>query len=317
MKESIKLSLIGLPVIETLDQFSDMTHISKGTLFRLSRQSGMHYKSYEVPKRHGGMRTINQPSKDLKGLQSWILVNILYKLSVSSSCKGFEKGSSVVKNVEPHKDSNAILVIDLEDFFPSIRDVFVYNIFRKIGYNKLISTVFTNICTYQGILPQGSPSSPRLANLVTWRLDRRIQGLVGRRGVTYTRYADDLTFSSLSPSQLSQIVRPINSIVLDEGFRVNDSKTRLIGPSRARLVTGLIITNNGFGIGRKKYRILRATIHRVSQSPTGETDKLFQYVRGWLAYLNAVDKKRSTRVKEYIKKLAASNQSSLLSKLLV
>ena len=193
--ENIKLNMLGLPVITTIDDFSEITHISKYTIFQLSFHSDKYYKTYSIPKKSGELRTISQPSKKLKGLQSWILVNILNELKVSSSCKGFEKGSSTADNAKPHKGANIILTLDLKDFFPTVKRNQVYSIFKAVGYNKTISTILTNICTFEGALPQGSPCSPKLANLSAWSLDVRIQGYVGKRGISYTRYADDLSFS--------------------------------------------------------------------------------------------------------------------------
>src|ERR1035437_3286827 len=240
----MRLSMLGLPVIQSLEDFSRQTHISKHTIFQLSKFSNKYYQSYGILKKNGKIRTINQPSKKLKGLQAWILVNILDKLKVSNSCKGFEKGSSTLNNAEPHKHANAVLIIDLKDFFPSIKRYMVFNIFKSIGYNNIVATIFTNLCIYNDELPQGSPCSPKLANLATWALDLRIQGYVGRRGITFTRYADDLTFSSLSPESVIKIIPTLKEIIEDENFKINSDKPRVSGPARAKKVTGLVISEN-------------------------------------------------------------------------
>src|SRR5256885_1180224 len=101
LTNTFRLNMLGLPVIQDLDDFSNVTHISKFTLYQLSKNSDKYYKTYTIPKKNGKGRLISQPSKKLKGLQSWILINILNRLSVSSSCKGFEKGSSTFNNAEP------------------------------------------------------------------------------------------------------------------------------------------------------------------------------------------------------------------------
>ena len=157
--------MLGLPVIQSIDDFSVVTHISKYTIYQLSHNSDKYYKIFEIAKNSGGKRIICQPSKKLKGLQSWILVNILNKIQVSPSCKGFKKGSSTLDNALPHIGANTILNLDLKDFFPTITSKQIYNVFKTIGYNRLMATVFMNICTYKNLLPQGSPCSPILANL--------------------------------------------------------------------------------------------------------------------------------------------------------
>jgi len=308
----MKLNILGLPKVQTLDDFSKLTHISKYTLYQLSKHSDKYYKTYTIPKKTGGKRLIAQPSKKLKGLQGWILVNILNKLKVSNSCKGFEKGSSTANNVEPHKNANCILVVDLSDFFGHVNSNKVYNIFRTIGYNCLISTIFTNICTYKKTLPQGSPCSPKLANLASWKLDLRIQGYVGKKGIIYTRYADDLTFSGLNPVKISKILPFIKKIIEDENFKINEKKVRFSGPSRAKIVTGLVIANDSFGIGKKKYKILRAKIHHLTLPYEQNNLKLLNEVKGWLSYLNSVDRMRYISAKEYIGKLKEKYPNTLI-----
>ncbi|MFH1901829.1 MAG: reverse transcriptase domain-containing protein [Candidatus Omnitrophota bacterium] len=236
-------------------------------------------------------------------------------LKVSSSCKGFEKGSSTADNAAPHKGANTILTLDLKDFFPTVKRNQVYSIFKTVGYNKTISTILTNICTFQGALPQGSPCSPKLANLSAWTLDLRIQGYVGKRGINYTRYADDLSFSGLSPAKVVKIIPMIKLIIEDEKFTVNPSKTRVAGAARAKTVTGLIIADDGIGVGKEKYKELRAKIHHLTL-PTEQTNtKLLYKVGGWLSYLNSVDEKRLKKANNYICKLTDKHPTTLVAKL--
>ncbi len=307
--------MFGLPVIQTIDDFSEITHISNYTIYQLSIHSDKYYKIFTVPKKSGGLRTICQPSKKLKGLQSWILVNILNKLKVSGSCKGFEKGTSTVDNALPHKDANAILTLDLKDFFPTVKRNQIYSIFNSVGYNKTIATILTNICTFKGALPQGSPCSPKLANLSTWTLDLRIQGYVGKRGINYTRYADDLSFSGLSPVKVVKIIPMIKKIIENEKFEINHSKTRIAGSSRAKTVTGLIIADSGIGIGKNKYKDLRAKIHHLTLPSEQTNTSLLNEVSGWLSYLNSVDKKRYLKANKYIHDLMTKFPTTLLSKI--
>ena len=315
--ENIRLNMLGLPIIQTIDDFSQITHLSKYTLYQLSVRSDFHYKKFPLKKKTGGTRTICQPSKNLKGLQAWILVNILNKLKVSNSCKGFEKGSSIVDNVRPHINANCMLTIDLLDFFGTVTDIQVYNAFKSIGYNKLISTMLTNICTCEGSLPQGSPCSPKLANLITWKLDKRIQGLVGKRGITYTRYADDLSFSGLHPSNTIQILPVVKSIIEDEGFFINPKKTRVAGSSRAKRITGLIVSNNRFGIGKTKYKILRSKVFYLTKQKEQKNIALLNEVNGWISYLYSVDKPRYGKLIKYIPELKKAYPKTLVEKIII
>lgn len=313
--EIIKLNMLGLPVIQSIDDFSVVTHISKYTIYQLSHHSDKYYKTYEIPKKSGGKRIICQPSKKLKGLQSWILVNILNKIQVSPSCKGFRKGSSTLDNAVPHIGANIILNLDLKDFFPTVTKKQVYNVFKTIGYNKLIATVFTNICTFNNMLPQGSPCSPMLANLTAWTLDLRIQGYVGKRGISYTRYADDLSFSGLNPSKVVKIIPMIKTIIDDENFVVNHKKTRIASSARAKIVTGLVVNEDSVGIGKQKFKDLRAKIHHLTLPAEQTNEKLLYHVGGWLSYLNSVDKLRLQKAKKYISELSKKYPTTLIARL--
>lgn len=309
--------MLGLPVIQTMDDFSELCHISKYTLYQLSINSDKYYKTYSIAKKSGKLRTISQPSKKLKGLQSWILVRILNQLRVSSSCKGFEKGTSIADNASSHIAANSLLTIDLEDFFPTITQKQVFNVFKALGYNNKIAVTLSNICTYDETLPQGSPCSPKLANLISWRLDIRIQGFVGKRGITYTRYADDLSFSGLHPLKVVQIIPMIKKIINDEKFKINPSKTRIAGPLRAKVVTGLVLADDSFGIGKRKYKDVRSKIYHLILPTEQLNYKLVEEVRGWLAYLNSVDKKRLAKAKKYINDLSLNHPSTLVTKLMM
>lgn len=301
--------------MQSIDDFSRITHISKYTLYQLSEHSDEYYKTYSIVKKSGGTRTISQPSKKLKGLQSWVLINILNNLKVSESCKGFEKGSSTADNAKPHINSNCILNVDLKSFFDNVTSVQIYNVFKTIGYNQLISTILSNICTFNDSLPQGGPCSPKLANLVTWKLDKRIQGYIGKRGITYTRYADDLTFSGLNPLNVVQTLPMIKKIVEDEGFNLNSKKTRIAGASRSKVVTGLVITENSFGIGKEKYKLLRSKIHYLTLPKEQKNIKLLNNVSGWISYLNSVDKRRFAKAQKYIKILKSKHPKTLITEL--
>jgi len=313
--EIIKLNMLGLPVIQSLDDFSEQTHISKYTIYQLSYYSNKQYKIYSIPKKTGGVRRISQPSRKLKAIQSWILVTILNKLQVSDSCKGFKLGSSTLENAKPHIGAAIVINLDIKEFFSTVTDLQVFNIFKTIGYNNLISTVFTKICTFEGKLPQGSPCSPYLANLSAWNLDLRIQGFVGKRGICYTRYADDLSFSGLNPPKVVKIIPIIKRIIEEENFTINNKKTRITGPARAKIVTGLIVNEDRVGIGKQKYKDLRAKIHYLTLPNEQTNTSLLNEVRGWLSYLYSVDQIRYSKAIKYLMVLKIKHPLTLISKI--
>ncbi|MFC4165654.1 retron St85 family RNA-directed DNA polymerase [Epilithonimonas zeae] len=307
MTSTIRLKILGLPNITDLEDFAYLINLSKNSIYQLSKNSEYYYKTYQIAKKNGKLRDISQPNKQLKGIQLWILNNILNKLKVSEYSKGFEKGQSISDNVRPHIFSNCLLNIDIKDFYPSINSIKVYNLFKSIGYNNLISTLLTNICTYKNSLPQGSPCSPKISNLICWKMDSRLQGYVGKKGIIFTRYADDITFSSIMPDKLIGVLPFVEKIIIDEGFTLNKYKTRFTGKLRRREITGLVIYDNNFGIGRKKLRIIRSKVYNFTKTTDNVNHKALHHLYGWMNYIKSVDEVRYKSLLEYIKLLYQKN----------
>jgi len=295
-KNIYSLKNIGLPAMASIDDFANEARLSSGKVRYLSATAESHYKVYPIPKVSGKDRLISQPSREIKAVQAWILRNILDKLSSSLCSKGFERGMSILDNARPHIGSNYILTIDLENFFPNVTASKVYGVFSSIGYNKELSILLTNLCTYKGGLPQGAPTSPKLANLVCAKLDARIQGYAGPRGIVYTRYADDMTFSAHTAPKIRKVKHFIGTIITDEGFKINHKKTEICGTKRAKKVTGLILSENSVGIGRIKYREIRAKLHHLFTGKTAE----FSHVNGLLSYTYSVDRRSYNKLYSYI-----------------
>lgn len=294
-----QLRNFGLPLIQDLSQFSEVIRISESTIRKYIGFAEYYYLTYEIPKKSGGARLIAQPCRELKGIQSWILRNILNKLSSSSASTGFEINSSIYDNAYPHIGSNVILAMDLDNFFPSIQANKVYGVYYSLGYPKNIATALTSLCTYHGFLPQGSPASPKLANLVCSKLDARIQGYAGKKGITYTRYADDITLSCQSINKIEKAKSFIQTIIKDENFTINKKKTRLMGLRKKKSVTGLVVSSKKAGVGREIYREIRVKIHRLF------TGKAFDYshVNGWLCFIYGIDRIIYKKLRLYIENL--------------
>ena len=313
----MQLKLLGVPPINTLEDFSSHTHLSKGLIYRLSKFSDKNYLTYTLPKKTGGVRIIAQPSAELKALQSWILKHILDRLTVSPACRGFERDTSILDNAKPHVGTSALMCLDLEDFFPSIKINQVWGVFRVLGYSKRIAGVLASLCTYNGFLPQGSPASPKLSNLVSFKLDSRLLGYVGTRGIIYTRYADDLSFSSLSYPQLSKAHSFIRRIIQSEGFSLNNKKTRFMGAGRQHKITGLIVNDKQAGIGRVWLRKIRSEINHICEhSKTDIPDGSVERITGLLSFVKSVDETRYSMLVKYIMKLKTKFPESGASLLL-
>lgn len=298
---TFRLRNLGLPVMSDLSDMSKETRVSVEALRLLIYRADYRYHIYTLDKKGAGSkkRTIYQPSRELKALQGWVLRNILDKLSSSPFSMGFEKKQSILNNATPHVGANFILNIDLEDFFPSLTAHKVFGVFHSLGYNRTIASSLTRLCCYKNLLPQGAPSSPKLANLICSRLDYRIQGYAGRRGLIYTRYADDLTISAQSMKKVVKAKGFLFSIIPSEGLMINKGKTCISGPRGQKKVTGLVVSQDKVGIGKRKYKEIRAKIHHVFVRRSNEIEQ----VKGWLAYILSVDLRSHKRLLVYMNKL--------------
>jgi len=300
------LKNLGLPALASIDDLAHAMKLGSNTVRSLSISSNSLYKTYKEPKKSGGFREIAQPCRELKAVQSWILRNILDKLKSSPYSKGFEKGKSILDNAKPHAGASYLLSIDLENFFPSIEAYKVYGVFSSVGYNKDMSKLLTNLCTYYDCLPQGAPSSPKLANLTCARLDARIQGYAGPRGITYTRYADDITLSAHTAIKVEKAKAFIGTIIHDEGLKINPTKTKICGTKRQKKITGLVLSGNDVGIGQAKYRELRSALHRLFVGRKSDYDS----INGWLSFVYSVDKKAYHQLYAVIDSLAKKYPNS-------
>jgi retron-type reverse transcriptase len=224
----------------------------------------------------------------------------------SEHSKGFEKNESILNNAKPHVGCVCVLNIDLKDFFPSVKASRVYGIFSSIGYNRELCVLLTNLCVFKGSLPQGAPTSPKLANLVCSKLDRRIGGYAGSRGLVYTRYADDITLSAPTIKKVKKAKQFLGTIVASESLVINKRKTRVIGTRKQKSITGLILSENRVGIGRARFREIRAKLHSLFVERSSEFNK----VNGLLAFTYGVDKPSYRKLLKYIEKLCEKYPAS-------
>ena len=153
------------------------------------------YREFFLPKRSGGTRRILAPDQALKAVQRRILRRLLARLRSHPAATGFERGRSIVTNALPHVGRAVVVRMDLKDFFPSTRAGRVRAYFRRVGWDRAAAGLLTRLCTFEGGLPQGAPTSPRLGNLVNYYLDAQLTRKAARIKGVYTRYADDLTIS--------------------------------------------------------------------------------------------------------------------------
>ena len=226
------INSLNLPHFESIDELSEFTRLSSRLLYCLSMKTDKYYKTKQIKKRNGNYREISIPSYTLHIVQRWILVEILNKITITNRAMAFRKGKDYghKQNALYHSNTLYGLALDLKDFFPSITASKVYTIFSSLGYNNFAATILTNLCTLDGKLPQGSACSPALSNIICITLDKRLIGLCEKRGIRYSRYADDMYFSCDDKALLLKNFPIITKIIEDEDFIINEKKSHVSLP---------------------------------------------------------------------------------------
>ena len=203
----------------------------------------------EIPKKSGDYRELDIPSAELKYIQRWILDNILNKIRVSEFATGFCSKKSILNNAKIHINQKCIVNMDIKDFFPSISFEKTYRIFAYYGYTNEVSFILAKLCTFNGRLPQGSPASPYISNIACLKLDARLSALAVKYEAKYSRYADDITFSS--KNDIKSIINIAIKIISDEQYNVNGNKTRIAYPHQRQEVTGLLVNGDKIRVSKK------------------------------------------------------------------
>lgn len=208
---------------------------------RLVKKSNLskRYIDFEVPKKNGGKRLISAPNKLLLLIQRR-LVKILSYIYLPPKCvHGFVKkinnnsrfNKTIISNAKAHVNQKVILNIDLKDFFPSINSKRIFNLFTKppFNFNKKVAGLITEICIHETLrhLPQGAATSPILSNMICLRMDKKLTKLAKEYRIIYTRYADDITFSSSKENIDDKLLEKICEIIKEEGFEINKQKIRI------------------------------------------------------------------------------------------
>lgn len=238
----------------------------------LAKSASHEYKTYDISKRTGGSRTIHHPSRRLKALQRWLLQYKISHLPLHPAAMAYRKNISTFKNAEVHVSNGYLLRMDLENFFPSIKrtDIERYiavkpNLFS--GWSGEDIEVFCRLVCRHGALSIGAPTSPALSNALCYELDTTVETLAKNSEVTYSRYADDLFFSTDAKDVLTSIADKMPQILetlsIPATLKINTNKTRYSSKRGARRVTGIVLGSDGKAhVGRGLKRCIRALIHR-------------------------------------------------------
>lgn len=260
-----------------------------------------YYRSFQLAKKSGGKRTILAPRRFLKAVQKYILHQILERQPLPPCVIGFVRKKSIVDNASIHVGAAFILNVDVKDFFPSVKEKQATSIFAGMGFPKGMSQVLSRLCTFNGSLPQGAPTSPYLANLAFSEVDQTIMKLAHAEKLKYSRYADDLTFSGPRPISNNFLAR-LTEILSRYGFELNSKKTRFAKPGQGKYVTGFVI-NERVQPRRVQRRRIRAMFHNASLHPR-KFRKEAAVLLGWSSFVHTYDKAKGNEYLRIAQKVA-------------
>ena len=302
-----------------------------------------HYHYRWVQKRSGGWRLIEIPKERLRLMQRQILRQILDRAPAHAAAHGFRRAHSCVTHAALHIGQRVVIRMDLKDFFPSIPASRIEALFVKLGYSATVAAILGRLCVNrvpagafrdartggsllwierQALksphLPQGSPCSPALANLCAYRLDIRLEALAQALGARYSRYADDLVFSGGQELEraLDRFHVQVAAIALEEGFKINTRKTRMMRKGVRQQVTGIMV-NRHANIARDDYDRLKAILTNcVRHGPQSQNregrDNYREYLGGNVAHVTMVNRARGEKLQRlYAKIVWPSDQECL------
>ncbi|MBS6047532.1 MAG: RNA-directed DNA polymerase [Haemophilus haemolyticus] len=322
----------NLPVIFTLRHLSKITNtnylVLRKTIMR--RRELANYRMFSIKKRSGGWRYIHQVNKELFKVQQFINSEILQKIQPHPASFAFHSNGGIKRCALKHCGARWLFQYDLKDFFYTINEKNVYDIFHNQGYRSLLAFELARICTttrlpkclqkyitshaycvnYKfydnhmlGILPQGAPTSPMLSNLATFKLDTLLTNLAKKHDLVYTRYADDITFSTYLDKRKEKfkIHRDIIKTIIESGFIINNKKTRIAGPGARKIVLGLLVDGDRPRIPKETYKRIERLLYASNKYGLIETAKhenfdtpygFYNHISGLMSFVKDVDYER-------------------------
>ena len=275
-----------------------------------------HYFPQLIPKARGGFRLIEAPKPALKAIQRQILQGILTAVPSHPAAHGFVAGRSCQGAAAQHAGEAVVVSFDIRHFFHAVESSRIHALFRCLGYPHKVAQCLTGLVTTRTHpmirerltsterrrlahphLPQGAPTSPALANLAAFTLDRRLSGLARRLGAHYTRYADDLTFSG-DEAIAAPLLSVVPRILTDEGFAAHPGKTRVQKRSERQTVTGIVV-NDHINIPRRDYDLLKATLHHLARAgdPRRSDPGFLESLSGRIGWVEQINPRRGAKLR--------------------
>jgi RNA-directed DNA polymerase len=254
-------------------------------LRRLASAIDSHYSPFAIKQEGRADRTIDNPDETLKDVQRRIRTSILLRHPLDDSVHGCVKGRSALTNAEVHCGCASLARIDVKNCFPSVTNRMVFRVLRDAGYGSRVASLLTILVTRAGHLPQGAPTSDRLANLALGAVDNSVRDIANALGLHRRRFVDDFT---LSGDRAREAIGPVIAALQREGFAVRHRKTSNAGATKPHRVTGYVVNAPARpSVSQEKRQQIRSAVYQIVRAHrNGEAiDKRLRSVRGSLAYL--------------------------------
>ncbi len=266
---------------------------------RIISNKNHYYRNFKIRKKNGGSREVSSPRTYLKVILRYINTHLFSGLRVHNSVHSYRSGRSSITNAKEHIGKKFVLNIDLENYFSSISSRKIISVLRDNGFSRYGSILLASLCTLDGVLPQGAPTSPLISNVILFRIDGSMFKYCKKRSLNYTRYSDDITISGNSKEAIQKAKKRLTVMVEGIKFKINYRKTRLMPYHKQQIVTGVVVNENPTP-PRKVMRRIRAKFHEADKA--GSIDlHTFKRLYGHISYLNAFDKYRNcVLVEKYI-----------------
>jgi RNA-directed DNA polymerase len=321
-----------LPAILSLNHLAQRAQVDYDTLRSIAARKHNPYRHFYIRKRSGGHRRISIPGPELMQVQRWLAKYVLNPLPVHHCSFAFKPGSSIVKCAARHTGARWLVKMDIAGFFTSISEIQAYRVFESLGYQPLVALELARLTTYTplnspryelpqwrarasdtsitdyrfkglGYLPQGAPTSPMLSNLAMPKIDALIEQVAKAFGLRYTRYSDDLTFSTRSDDfnrgKAANLIGKVTRILVPVGLRPQHRKTVVVPPGARKVVLGLLVDGERPRLSREFRSDLRQHIYYlekfgpVEHAKTRQFDTVFgmyNHIRGLIDFARMVDR---------------------------
>jgi RNA-directed DNA polymerase len=285
LAEINRLTRAGLPPITSDEALSVMTGYNRGFIWSLKSQTNKHYRVFKIPKGRLS-RQIEAPRAGLKLIQKWLSIHFANVLKPHEAVHGFVQGRSHITAAREHLNASWVFSVDIENFFPSTTRESIVSALKLIGYQTVASLeILSQLCSYEGRLSQGAPTSPVLANAALSEIDNHISVLAQKFGARFTRYADDIVISGVNDVP-TNLFAEIERIFDDTPWRLSESKRHLsVKPNRLK-VHGLLVHGATLRLTKGYRNRVRAFAHVLKNEKVKNED--VKKLKGHLSYANQV-----------------------------